>query len=66
MAGTPSSSSSYDTAADHIVEGLLCPDSIDAMRKWAVRLACRMHICCLVQGTENVEADSCCQHGAEL
>ena len=36
MAGTPSSSSSYDTAADHVIEGLLCPDSIDAMRKWAV------------------------------
>lgn len=35
---TPSNSSSYDAATDHIMEGLLCPDSVDAMRKWAALL----------------------------
>jgi hypothetical protein len=38
VAATPSTSSSHDAAADHIMDGLLCPDSIDAMRKWAALL----------------------------
>lgn len=37
-ATTPSSSSSYDAAGEHVMEGLLCPDSVDAMRQWATLL----------------------------